>query len=106
MIEMLKRHEIQILRRANHTLADVAAFRGVFVRTVRRVTEEVAVEAADTDAERARRGIGRPSLAEPYRKKVEAVLAECPDQRTCRRRTPASDGARRHPLANRGRRRW
>ena len=36
---MLKRHEIQVLRRAEHSLAEVAEFSGVSVRTVRRVTE-------------------------------------------------------------------
>ena len=78
MIDMLKRHEIQVLRRAEHTLAEVAEFSGVSVRTVRRVIEEAAVEAVDTDAERARRGIGRPSLAEPYREKVKALLKDEP----------------------------
>jgi hypothetical protein len=34
MIEMLKRHEIQVLRRAGHTWKDVAALSGVAVRTV------------------------------------------------------------------------
>ena len=75
---MLKRHEIQVLRKAQHTLAEVAAFSGVSVRTVRRVVEEAAVVGVDIVAERAQRGIGRPSLAEPYRAKVEALLKEEP----------------------------
>ena len=40
MIDMLKRHEIQVLRRAGHTLTEVAQLSGVSVRTVRRVVEE------------------------------------------------------------------
>jgi hypothetical protein len=36
MIEMLKRHEIQVLRRAGHTWAQVAALAGVSVGTARR----------------------------------------------------------------------
>ncbi len=78
MFDMLKRHEIQVLRRAEHTLAEIAGFSGVSMRTVRRVVEEAAVVAVDTDAERAQRRIGRPSLAEPYRAKVEALLKEEP----------------------------
>ena len=60
MIDMLKRHEIQVLRRAGHTLAEVAALSGVSVGTVRRVTAEDAVATVDNAAERARRQVGRP----------------------------------------------
>jgi uncharacterized protein YerC len=67
MIDMLKRHEIQVLRRAGHTWAEVAALTGVSVGTVRRVAAEDAVETVDNTAERARRQIGRPSTAEVYR---------------------------------------
>ena len=37
MIEMLKRHEIQVLRRAGHTWTEVAELTGVSVGTARRV---------------------------------------------------------------------
>ena len=37
MIEMLKRHEVQVLRRAGHTWKAIAALSGVSVRTVRRI---------------------------------------------------------------------
>ena len=57
---MLKRHEIQVLRRAGHTWAEVAALSGVSVGTVRRVAAEAAVTTVDNEAERARRQIGRP----------------------------------------------
>ena len=43
MIEMLKRHEIQVLRRAGHTWKEVAALSGVSVRTVRRIAAETAI---------------------------------------------------------------
>lgn len=60
MIEMLKRHEIQVLRRAGHTWAAVAALTGVSLGTARRVAAEVTVETVDNAAERARRQSGRP----------------------------------------------
>jgi hypothetical protein len=55
MIEMLKRHEIQVLRRAGHTWKEVAALSSVSVRTVRRVAAEAAVTTVDNAAERVRR---------------------------------------------------
>ena len=63
MIDMLKRHEIQVLRRAGHTRLDIAERAGVSVRSVQRVEGEPAVAHVDTVGERARRSIGRPSKA-------------------------------------------
>src|SRR5258708_16738129 len=76
MIDMLKRHEIQVLRRAGHTWMEVAALSGVSVRTARRVAEEAAVTTVDNAAERARRRVGRPSKAEAYREVVERALTD------------------------------
>lgn len=76
MIEMLKRHEIQVLRRAGHTWAEAAVLTGVSVGTARRVAAEVAVETVDNAAERARRQIGRPSKAEEYRAVLVQALTE------------------------------
>jgi hypothetical protein len=67
MIDMLKRHEIQVLRRAGHTQEDVATRAGVSVRSVRRVEDEEPVSHVDDEAERESRRIGRPSKAEPFR---------------------------------------
>ena len=41
---MLKRHEVQVLRRAGHTWTEVAAFSGVSIGTARRVAAEEAIE--------------------------------------------------------------
>jgi transposase len=78
MIEMLKRHEIQVLRRAGHTWAQVAALTGVSVGTARRVAAEDGVTTVDNSAERARRQIGRPSKAEAYREVLVQALTEDP----------------------------
>ena len=59
MIDMLKRHEVQVLRRAGHTLAEVAALSGASIGTVRRVTAEDAVTTVDNTAERTRRSWSR-----------------------------------------------
>src|SRR5512145_2100383 len=79
MIDMLKRHEIQVLRRAGHSLAEVAKLAGVSRRSVVRVNGETAVCAIDNEAERNRRQIGRPSKAEGFRSFVVGQLAEEPE---------------------------
>ena len=76
---MMKRHEIQVLRRVGHGQADVAKLAGVSERTVRRVEEEPPVNGPETAAEVRRRGIGRPRKAEAFRPLVTSVLAEQPD---------------------------
>jgi transposase len=78
MIDMLKRHEVQVLRRAGHSLPEVAKLAGVSVRSVQRVGAEPAVAHVDTDAERVLRRIGRPSKAEPLRGFVVSLLATEP----------------------------
>jgi len=82
MIHMRKRHEIQVLRRAGHTLADVATLSGASIGTVRRVVDEDAVTTVDNDAERDRRQIGRPSKAEAFREVLLAALADDATLRT------------------------
>ncbi len=69
---MLKRHEIQVLRRAGHTWRRSPRSSGVSIRTVRRVAAEAAVTTVDNEAERARRQVGGPSKAEAYRDGLRA----------------------------------
>ena len=79
MINMLKRHEIQVLRRAGHTLAEVAKLAGVSQSSVQRVEAEPAVSALDTAARAIPRRIGRPSKVEAMRSFVLAELAKQPE---------------------------
>ena len=76
---MLKRHEVQVLRKAGHSLEDVARLTGVSERAVRRIEREAPVSTADDAAERRRRRVGRPNKAEPFRAFVEEQLAVEPD---------------------------
>ena len=78
MIEMLKRHEVQVLRRAGHTWKEIAALSGVSVRTVRRIVAEADITTIDNAAERARRQVGRPSKADEYRDVLVQALTEEP----------------------------
>jgi len=79
MIDMVKRHEIQVLRRAGHSLREVGELAGVSRRTVRRVSVEPTVTSFDTAAERGRRRVGRPSKAEPFRGLLVAELMREPE---------------------------
>src|SRR5207245_6200464 len=58
---------------------ETARLAGVAQRTVQRVEAEPLVTSFETDGERARRQIGRPSKAEPYRAVLVAELTKEPD---------------------------
>ena len=75
---MLKRHEIQVLRRAGHSLEEAAKLAGVSQSSVQRVEAEPPVTALDSLAERVHRGIGRPSTVEAFRPLLVAELAKQP----------------------------
>jgi transposase len=79
MIDMVRRHEVQVLRRAGHSLAETAQLVGVSQSSVQRVEAEAEVLSFDTDEERRRRGVGRPSKAEPFRAYLVGELAVQPD---------------------------
>lgn len=79
MEDMMKRHEIQVLRKAGHAQVDVAKLAGVSESTVRRVEREAGVSSADDAGERRRRRIGRPTKAEPFRQFVLDLLAKEPE---------------------------
>src|SRR2546428_5564740 len=79
MIDRLKRHEIQVLRRAGHAQTDVAKLAGVSLGSVRRVEREAAVTHIDTTAGRDRRAIRRPAKAEPFRSVITEILTGEPD---------------------------
>jgi transposase len=78
MQSLLKRHEVQVLRRAGLDRPEVKALTGVSVRSIRRIDEEESITSLDQRASDKARP-GRPSKAEPYRTFVEAVLKDEPD---------------------------
>ena len=79
---MLKRHEIQVLRRAAHTWSEIATLSGVSEKTARRIAAEDPVTSVDNLAERTRRQVGRPSKAEAYRDVLVQALTEDPALRS------------------------
>jgi transposase len=79
MIDMLKRHRIQVLREAGHSQREVARLAGVSRRSVQRVDTEVAVTHLDLAQERERRGVGRPAKADEFRTVIVELLTRDPD---------------------------
>jgi transposase len=78
VITQLKRYEIQVLLKAGHTQPDAARIAKVSLRTVQRVSIEPEIETVEDGKERARRRIGRPSTAEPFRAVAEKLLKDEP----------------------------
>jgi len=79
---MLKRHGIQVLRRAGHTLDEIAELMTVGKRTVQRVVDEPMITHPDPAQATCTRTIGRPSKAEAYRARIEGWLKEEPALRS------------------------
>jgi transposase len=80
VLGLIKRHEVQVLRRAGHSQTEVSRLTGISLSEIRRIEAEEPVENYDDAAERRRRGIGRPSKAEPLRAFVVDRLARDPRQ--------------------------
>lgn len=76
---MVRRHEIQVERRAGRSLVETAQQVGVSQSSVQRVVAEPPVTSFDTKAEVAKRRIGRPSKAEPFRDMLARELVAQPD---------------------------
>lgn len=77
MLDILKRHAIQVLRQAGHTLDEIATLTAVGKRSVQRVSAEPMITEAVVSAPVAR-SIGRPSKAEAYRTRVTGWVTEDP----------------------------
>src|SRR5438270_12919393 len=82
MLDMLKRHEVEILLKAGHAKTEIARLSGVSLRSVKRIAEESPVLQADDGVERRKRQIGRPSTVPTFRKQVLEILQGTPDLAT------------------------
>jgi transposase len=78
MIGAMARHRVQVLRAAGQTLKQVVAATGVSQSSVQRIEREQPLETVADLVQAGRRGVGRPSVAEPWRDRVAAVLAAEP----------------------------
>lgn len=78
----MARHRVQILRDAGLTQQAIAKHTGVSERSVRRIAHEAAIENPSTAASARERGVGRPSVIEPLRGQLAALLGEEPRLKT------------------------
>jgi transposase len=78
MIGAMARHRVQVLRAAGKTLKQIVAETGVSQSSVQRIGLEPPLETVADLVRVGRRGVGRPSVAEPWRERVAAVLAAEP----------------------------
>ena len=81
MVNIMKRFEIQVLRKARVAISTIALQTGVSERTIRRVAAEPAVVAPDAPTPKPHE-IGRPSKADPFRKLAVDLLVAKPDLMT------------------------
>jgi transposase len=78
MIGAMARHRVQVLRGAGKTLKQIVAETGVSQSSVQRIGLEPPLETVTELVRAGQRGVGRPSVAEPWRERVAAVLAAEP----------------------------
>lgn len=78
MIGAMARHSVQVLRAAGKTLKETAGAAGVSQRSVQRIELERPLETVADLLQARARSVGRPSVAEPFRERVAAVLAAEP----------------------------
>lgn len=70
LYDRMKRHEVEVLRRAGFSLRAVARKAGIARNTVKRILEETQL------IEARRQPVGRPSIAAPFAALVEQILRE------------------------------
>jgi transposase len=81
MHDAMKRHEVQLLKKAGLTNATIEEVTGVPERSIRRIGSEDPVESVNAEPVTLprSRGVGRPSKADAFRAKLQAVLKKEPE---------------------------
>jgi transposase len=79
MYGAMKRHEIQVLRRAGVPIRKIAELAGVSRSTIKRIAREPEIEAVDDGKLTAKHGVGRPSKTEQFRDFAGDLLEAEPD---------------------------
>ncbi len=94
VIDQLKRHAIQVLRKAGHPLHEIAKLVTVGQRTVHRVVDEPVIADRDIHPPSAARHIGRPSTAYSSRSSgvIEARGSPAPPARRAAQGCGGSSG--------------
>jgi transposase len=76
--DIMKRHEVQVLKRAGHSLSQIAKQTGISRRAVASITKEPAVDQGAREVV-ADPKVGRPSVALPFAPHVQEIFKTEPD---------------------------
>ena len=79
MYDAMKRHEVQVLKKAGLGPSQIAHLSGVSRWSVDRIVAEPPVAEPDNRPLRQARRIGRPSVAAPFEAEAKRILASEPD---------------------------
>ena len=79
MLELLKRHEIEVLLKAGHKRTEAARLTGISPSSVQRIAREAPIEHFNDKAERRKRRIGRPSIVVGFRQMISDILEKDAD---------------------------
>lgn len=79
MLRMIDRHAVHALLEAGQKQTAIAKQLGISERSVRRIAKEPPVAEGDDEAERRRRGIGRPSVPEGLKRRLVELMKEDPE---------------------------
>lgn len=79
MLRMIDRHAVRALLDAGQKQRDIAKQLGISERSVRRIAKEPPVAEGDDASERRRRGIGRPPVPEPVKRRLVDLIGEDPE---------------------------
>jgi hypothetical protein len=79
MLGLLKRHEVQVLLKADHKRSEVSRLTGISRSSVQRISAEAITEQFDSTAERLKRRSGRPSIVMGFWETISDILEKHPD---------------------------
>jgi len=76
MFDAMKRHAVQVLRKAGMAVDEIARITGTCARTVQRIGKEKAVEVIPVSVNSEKSGVGRPSKVEAFVSAVAEILKD------------------------------
>lgn len=79
MLDPMKRHAVQVLKKAGISVDEIARITQTSKRSVHRIGQETPIEVTPVIVDRAGRSVGRPSKAQPFAATVSEILKETPE---------------------------
>lgn len=78
MIGAMSRHRVQVLRASGMKLRRIASETGIPLRSVKRIVREQRIEEPSDTKTAKERGVGRPSVVQPFEERLVALLTAEP----------------------------